>query len=178
MKKTKFKQRVKNARNAFFDDESFDTNNFLSFRTDDTFLQGEKSGDRASKNSRLETVLKQIFLFFPGTFVLYSLCMAFPIGLIGLAGMPRSGFVLIALLFLIATSMTWLGLGDVRKPKHFVIPASIISVGVFFGVIAGVLMSVSNQFHRLFFSDAYAFYIFPLALIVPFLAKGWVDKDS
>ena len=77
-------------------------------------------------------------------------------------------------LFLAATLMTWLGLGDVRKPKHLVIPASICSVGA----AAGVLFWASNYFHTFIHDDALPFYVFPLALIVPFLAKGWVDKDS
>ena len=183
MKKIKFKQRVENARNAFFDDESSDANDFLSFGTEDADLQSEKITDYAPKNISLETVLKQVFLFFPGTFVLYVLSMgftaAFIIKLTKPLGMnPRAGFVWMALLFLAAALMTWLGLGDVRKPRHVVIPASIIGVGMCFGAIAGVLMSVSNQFYRFFLNDAYAMYIFPLALIAPFLAKGWIDKDA
>ena len=176
-------QRIENARNAFFDEESFDTNNFLSFRMEDAHLQSEKFRDCTPKNNTLETVLKQVFLFFPGTFILYILSMAFTAVFITtftrqLRGNFLYELIFPASLFLAATLMTWLGLGNVRKPKHFIIPASIIGVGVFFGAIAGILMVVSNNFTRLIFENGLPFYIFPLALIVPFLAKGWVETDS
>ena len=181
MKKIKFKQRIENARNAFFDDKSFDTNSFLSLCDADSFLQNDEYADFTPKNGTLETILKQVFLFFPGTFVLYILSMGFTVMFISSFVRPSRmtlGYemVWIMLLFLAATLMTWLGLGDIRKPKHLIIPASIISVGVFFGAFAGVLITISNQLAKFIFSNAFPLYIFPIALIVPFLAKGWIDR--
>jgi hypothetical protein len=77
--------------------------------------------------------------------------------------------------FLASTLMTWLGLGDVRKPKHLVIPGSVISVGIFFGASVAV---ASEHFSRSIFINGYPLYFLPLALIVPFLAKGWVDRND
>jgi len=75
--------------------------------------------------------------------------------------------------------MTWLGLGDVRKLKHLVIPASIISVGIFFGtVVAFILLALPRYYERQLLGDSFLFYIFPLALIAPFVAKGWVDRTK
>ncbi len=183
MKRTKFKERVENARNAFFDDEDFDVNDFLSCRSQNEFLQSEEFEEIAPKNSILETILKQAFLFLPGTFLLYILSMGFTVmflsSFVNPSGMtPQLGFVWMLLIFLAATLMTWLGLGDVRKPKHLVIPASIISVGVILGMVGGILVMLSNEFERIVFNDAFPLYFFPLALIVPFLAKGWVDKKN
>ena len=72
MKKIKIKQRIENARNAFFDD-AYDTNDFPSFRNEAALLLNEKSENFTRKTSALETILKQVFLFFPGTLVLFSL---------------------------------------------------------------------------------------------------------
>lgn len=183
MKQTKFKERIENARNAFFDDESFDANDFLSHRNQNEFLQSAESGEIAPKISTVETILKQSLLFFPGTFILYILSAGFTIMFTSIftepSGMnPRFEFIWLSLVFLAATLMTWIGLGDVRKPEHFVIPASIAGVGVFFGAVAVALINLSNGFgiHR--FIDNLAFYLFPLALIAPFLAKGWVDRKN
>ena len=183
MKKIKFKERVENARHAFFDDEDFDVNDFLICRSQNELLQSKESEEIAFGIGTLETVLKQVLLFFPGTFFLYILSMGFTvmflISFFEPSGMtPQLGTIWLLLIFLAATLMTWLGLGDVRNPKHFVIPASIISVGVFFGTVGGILVILSNQFKNIIFSDAFLLYLFPLALIVPFLAKGWIDGKN
>ena len=183
MKKIKIKQRVKNATNAFFADEDATENNLEIFRNEADFWHEKKPLDFSHKSGTMETILKQVFLFFPGTFVLYILSMGFTVMFISAFVRPmglssRFEMVWLMLLFLATTLMTWLGLGDVRKPKHFVIPASIISVGVGLGVLYSVLMTMP-QYGRPFFRDAFPiFYIFPLALIVPFLAKGGVDRND
>jgi hypothetical protein len=178
--KIKIKQRIENA--AFFADENTGENNLESFRNETNIWEEKKSSDFPRKSNNLETILKQVFLFFPGTFILYILSMGFTVMFISTFVRPsgmtlRFGMVWIMLLFLAATLMTWLGLGDVRKPKHLVIPASIISVGIVFGTLVSVLITIPF-YGRLFFRDAFPLYVFPLALIVPFLAKGWVDRKN
>lgn len=180
MKKTKIKQRFSNAVDAFFADENSTENNLESFGNKTSFWQSENSLDQPYKSSKFETILKQVFLFFPGTFVLYILSVGFTAMLISMLVTPsamslRFGIGWVMLLFLASTLMTWLGLGDVRKPKHFVIPASIISLGAITGAFTFVLMTIPH-YGRIFFRDSFPFYVFPLALIVPFLAKGWVDR--
>ena len=182
MKQTKFEERVENARNAFFEDEPFDVNDFLSRTNQNEFLQSAESEEIAPKISTLETIAKQVLLFFPGTFVLYILSLGFTVAFIGSFIRPtgmtlRFDLIWILLTFSAATLMTWLGLGDVRKAKHFVIPASIISVGVVVGVIVAALITIPF-YGRLFFRDSFPMYVFPLALVVPFLAKGWIDRKN
>jgi hypothetical protein len=181
MKKIKIKQRIENARNAFFADETFDTNDFPVFRNEAALLQDEKSENFTRKTSALETILKQVLLFFPGTLVLFFLSIVSTVSSISMfvnpSGLiPRYRLVSYMAVFLAATLMTWLGLGDVRKPKHLVIPASIITVGVIYGAVAGALMAISPQFGRTIFYNFHPLNLLPLALIVPFLAKGWVDR--
>jgi hypothetical protein len=180
MKKIKIKQRIENARNAFFDD-AYGTSDFPSFRNETAFLRNEKSEDFTRKCSSVETILKQVFLFFPGTLVLFFLSMLFTVSSISVFAntlelIPRQRLVSYMAVFLAATLMTWLGLGDVRKPKHLVIPASIITVGVIYGAVAGALIAISPQLGRTIFYKFDPVYLLPLALIVPFLAKGWVDR--
>lgn len=181
MKKTTFRQRISNARNAFFDDETFEAHESLSFIKQNENLQYSESEDISQQNSVLETILKQIFFFFPGTFILYILSLVLTIGLIDVIFGPSriilgiQDFAGISAVFSAAILMAWLGLGDVRNPKHFVIPASIIIVGIFFGAVAAI---ASNHFSRSIFINGYPFYFLPLALIVPFLAKGWVDGKT
>ncbi len=179
MKKTKLKECYETNLNSFFADDFFDADDFLSRRNHEEFLQTAESEDFAPKISPLETILKQVFLFFPGTFFLYILSAGFTIMFLNSSVMaPRFGIVWLMPLYLAAILMTWLGLGDLKKLKHLVIPASIVGVGVFFGAFATILMTFLNEFVMHKFIDNLAFYLFPLALIVPFLAKGWVDKKS
>ena len=184
MKKTKIKRRFENAAAAFFADESLSENNLENYRTETGLREAENSSGLNQKNSSLETILKQVFFFLPGTFILYGLSIGFTVMFISAlanrpAMTPRFEMIWLGMIFLAATLMTWLGLGDVRKLKHFVIPASIIGVGATVGaVIAFVLFAMPFYLRRFVLGDSFPMYIFPLALIVPFLAKGWVDRKS
>lgn len=175
---------MENAFAAFFADESSNENNLESFRNVNDLWRTGNSSAVAPKISKLETILKQVFLFFPGTFVLYVLSMGFTViffsTFVKPSGMtPRFETGWMAMIFLAATLMTWLGLGDVRKLKHLVIPVSIMSVGLFLGTIVGfILLALPSYYVRQILGDSFLFYIFPLALVVPFLAKGWVDRKS
>ena len=74
--------------------------------------------------------------------------------------------------------MTWHGIGNLRKPKHFIIPVSIIITGFVLGAVSGLMSVLFHQLRSLIWNDAYPLYFLALALIVPFLAKGWVDGTS
>lgn len=176
MKKVKIKERFENAVDAFFDDEKLTENTALSFGTETHFYQKDSSKNSSEKFKGWVAFLKQAFLFLPGTFVLFFLSILFT----GLLMVVPPGNTKLRLLvafgvWLVAGLMTVLGLGDWRKPKYFLIPASIIS-------LAGTLAAVSilwNGFRGLVsLLDNYAIYFFPLALIVPFLVKGWLEKNE
>jgi len=184
MKKTKFKRRIANAFDAFFADENLGENKLETFRSEANLSRARKFEDSFQKNGTLETILKQVLLFFPGTFILYFSGMFLPVILVEFFTIRHRRisffeFLFVVCIILAATLMTWLGLGDVRKPKHFIIPASIFSIGVLWISIIGVLATVVRYFEGLFFlNKGLLICLFPLALIVPFLAKGWVDRDS
>jgi hypothetical protein len=182
MKNIKLKRRIDSAVDAFFAGENPVENNIERFRNESELWQGKKSFNVPQNSGALEKILKQIFLYFPGTFILYAMSLGFAVVFVSAYFRPsgvtmRFEMIWMMLLFLAAILMTWLGLGDVRKPKHLVIPASIIAVGVCVGAVVGVLITIPF-YGRLFFRDSFPFYILPLALIVPFLAKGLVDRKN
>ncbi len=178
MNETKIKQRFEKAFDAFFADENESENKFLSRADNPKSLQSE-TATASLTSAAFKNLIRQIVFFFPGTFLLYYLsigisaflAIAFSTNSKRVSFGEITGF---ACLFLAAVLMTWLGLGDVRKPKHFVIPASIICVGIFSGVILVALSALS--YFTVPALGNLSLYIFPLALIVPFLAKGLVDR--
>ena len=175
MNETKIKQRFENAFNAFFAEENLHECNSLN-RTSNAGLLREEAA-RPFQSDAFKNLIKQIVFFFPGTFILYSLSIVLTaVFARGAKGISFSECVSFACLFLAGILMTWLGLGDVRKPSHCVIPVSIICVGIFSGAIIGLMVAVN--YLTGFFSENLPLYIFPLALIAPFLAKGLVDRNS
>ena len=74
--------------------------------------------------------------------------------------------------------MPWVGLGDLKNKKHLAIPSSIILSGIIIGVIVNLTENISSISRGIANDFGYAIWLFPIALIVPFLAKGWVDKKA
>ncbi len=179
MSETKTEQRFKKALDAFFADENADENNFLSRANDADVLRNETTTAFQEKHAALFNLLKQIVLFFPGAFVLYIVSFAFSAFTVNNpfnATIPRGRLFWVLCWFLAGIFMTWRGIGDWRDPKHLVIPASIISTGIVLGTFSGILSLFSERLQNIIFSDAFPLYLLPVALVVPFLAKGLIDK--
>jgi hypothetical protein len=179
MNETKLKQRIENAIDAFFDNGISTESNSLTFGNESGSLRNQISEIFVEKADFLVKILKQVFFFFPSTFVLFIVSFAFTVISINNpinATMPEGRIYWIILWFSAAVFMSWFGLGDLRKSKHFVIPASIIGTGFVVGAISGILSFVFPQLQNMIFGGAYPLYLFPLALVVPFLAKGLADK--
>lgn len=166
MKKTKIEQRINNAINAFFANEQENLGeNSLTLANDSAILKQEAAAKLNEKGDFLVKILKQVFLFFPGT--LYLFFGTFSILAFDFLWNP---FTIIAV-FLIGSFLTIFGIGNLKNPKHLVIPLYIVAVAIlaflFFSTIGG-LKSVFE----------YGIYFFPLALVVPILAKNLVDKTN
>lgn len=173
MKKTKIKQRFANAADAFFADENSSEENLIGFFGNSDVLRNEFSNDLPTKADIAFKVFKQVFLFLPGTFILYFLTIVFTGFLVLRPPIFAESNVYYGLSVMIVSAlMTFFGLGDWRKLEHFSIPLSIVFLGVILGFAGSVLFGLEKF---LFFVDRCVIYFFPLALIVPFLAKGWVD---
>jgi hypothetical protein len=176
MKKTKIKQRFSNAADAFFANEDLNDNNLIGFSNDSNILRNEHSADLPSKADVAFKIFKQVFLFLPGTLLLFFLTIVFTGFLVLRPPIFAESNVAYGLsVMLVSALMTFFGLGDWRKLEHFSIPLSIIILGTVLG-FAGSLLFGLERF--IFFVDRYVIYFFPLALIVPFLAKGWVHEKN
>lgn len=167
MKKTKIKQRFKNAANAFFEngEEKYGENS-LSFTGDSGLLKQEKAAPFSKKGDVLVKILKRTFLFLPGVFYLFFGTMSvFTFELI------RENPLAVLAAFLIGSFMTIFGIGNLRNPKHLAIPLSIVTVGI-------AAFSFFSMLGKSKYVFEYGIYFFPLALIVPFLAKEFADRTG
>lgn len=174
MSKAKIKERFGNAVNAFFDDEKLCNNTSLISPNDSSKFNFDETESFADKYKNPIKLLKQIFLFLPGAFLSFFMSVAFTGFIILRPSMGGENHLYLAIFITIASAfMTFLGLGDWRNPKHLVIPISIIGLSIILGVVGSITHGVDN-FPQ--FIDHYAANFLPLAFILPFLAKGWVDK--
>ena len=167
MKKTKIKQRIENARNAFLDDEILTKNDSISFVRDYDVLRKEISGVAVEKSDASCKILKQTLLFFPGTFLLWSSTLALSFNYF--VWQPQN---FLKIFFLIGGGLLMIGgIGDLKNPKHLAIPFSGIAICALPFIIS--LFTTGQSFLM-----GEAVYFFPLVLVVPFLAKGLVDRNS
>lgn len=166
MKKTKIQQRVKNAVNAFFDNDAEDFGeNGLSYARDSALLKQETAAALDEKGDVLVKILKRTFVFLPGALYLFF-------GTLSVFSFDffRHPMTILAV-FLIGSFLTIFGIGSLKNPKHLAIPLSIVAVGI---ITFGLFSTLGN----LRFVFEYGIYFFPLALIAPFLAKSLVDKTD
>lgn len=87
-------------------------------------------------------------------------------------------FAFIGLIILVGTLLTWFGLGDLKNRKHLVIPASLLVTGAVGGAIVKIAAKFSDLADRMLDDFTYLIYLLPLALIIPILAKGIVDRKT
>jgi hypothetical protein len=165
MKKTKIEQRIKNAVEAFFETDRENIEQGLSLASDSALLKEEAATRFNEKGDRLIKILKRAFAFFPGVFYLFF--GTFSILAFDLLWNPLT----ITAVFLIGSFLTIFGLGNLKNPKHLVIPLSIVAVAL----LAFSLFSFFGSLKSVF---EYGIYLLPLALIAPFLVKSLVDKTD
>ncbi len=179
MKEVKLKERLANAYAAFFEDEKFDDNESLNLTAHETNSPLEKPPFLSDTTKTVFNIFKQIFLFLPATFLLFFMSIVFTALFLlrPFEGAPgrRGIFFLPLIVFLITAFTTVLGLGNWREPKHYLIPLSIISLGIVLGVFGSVFWG--NTGFGYFLKNVVPYFI-PLAFIVPVLVKGWVDKND
>lgn len=147
---------------------------------DSRAIIGNRAAAPADESSPLGTYLKQAFLFLPGTFLLFFISLGSALAVTDPT--ENNVFSKLSLLIyavgLLSFFMTWFGFGDIKNKKHLVIPGSIIVSGA----ILGLLVRLSAPFfwlaERMIDDFGYAVLLFPIGLIAPVLAKGWVDRKS
>ncbi len=168
MKKDELKDKFSNASDAFFS-HCEPINEEIGFTHVGQLDRSTASGYESSGNSPIFSFIRQALLFFPATFVLWIIAGEFTYMLL----MGSNPFQLFPITILTVVSfLALLGLGDPRRLKDYVIPASIISVGV----LAAFLTWLTNW--DSFRPDQYGMLFFPVALVAPFIAKGLVDRGD
>lgn len=184
MKKVETEPKSETSYTSFFETESSAGNQNLDFINKHEILNNE-----SIKPNPLLKLLKQIFFFLPGAFLLYLISFIGTIILIysfsaqgsieifGIRSVPLQ-MLIFSIIASLGAFMTWFGLGDLNNKRHLTIPTSIIItsgiialISIFFGDVLGFagLFDVMNY---------YFIYLFPLVLIVPVLVKGWVDGKT
>lgn len=188
MRKVKLDIKSENSAAATFDRKNPDEKEALIFAGSAKMSEIKKDEGFADEHKPLVSILKQLFLFLPGTFLLFfmsfgSAIIAMEIVLFRrpLETLPDDfpvQFALIASIIVLGTLMTWFGLGDIKNRKHFAIPASVMISGAIIGVVVKAAASLSDLADRLLDNFSYLIYLLPLALIIPILAKDIVDRKT
>ena len=184
MKKAAFKTKIEDKFDAFFDNEHASANAALQNFDNNTIPSVSEKETFAFAHNPWANFLKQALLFFPGTFILFYVSLATS-GLITelLKGSDRHfifepQLIFIYLFAFLSTFSTWFGLGDLKNKKHFVIPGSIILSGAVIGVAVVLTENLFWLSKKIIVDFGYAVWLFPIGLIVPFLAKSLVDRKS
>ena len=188
MRKTKLGTKAEKSADAFFERENFDENAALSSIKSAGVLELEKENALTDAHKSFINRLKQVFFFLPGTFLLFFVSFGATIIFMEVVVYRRAfetlpddfpfQFALIGLIALLGTLIAWFGLGDLKNRKHFAIPASLIVTGALIGAFVKATASLSDLADRMLDDFSYLIYLLPLALIIPILAKGIVDRKT
>jgi len=178
MREVKTENRAEKSFDSFFEAEN---------QTLDLANSSEISANQAFTENPLLNLLKQVFLFLPGTLLLYLIGFIGTIVLIdsffvsesreifGITSAPLQ-MILFGIIILFGTFMTWFGLGDIKNKKHIAIPTSILLTGGILAAISKILGDVFGFTGFFEMMNYYFIYLFPLVLIVPVLVKSWIDR--
>ena len=188
MRKLKLDTKSEKSADTFFDNENPDKNEILSFVNSANILELEKEKGFIDEHKSLIKLLKQVFLFLPGTFLLLFTSYGAAIIFMEIVVYRRAfetlpddfpfQFALMGLLICLGTLMTWLGLGDLKNRKHLAIPASLMVAGAITGATVKATAKISDFADRMLDDFSYLIYLLPLALIIPILAKSIVDRKT
>lgn len=187
MRKVKLDSQCPKSDEAFFEFENPIENKALNFAKCGRALKFEEISS-ANAPALLITFLKGIFIFLPGTHLLFYTSFGTTLVFLEMTIYRRkielmldnflSQFSLLGLMVFLGILMTWAGLGDPKNRKHFIIPASLIVTGATLGMLARVVASLSDFADRMLNDFTVQIYLFPLALIVPTLAKSFTDRQT
>ncbi len=188
MRKVKLNIESEKSANASFDSENPDENEALSFAGSAKMSEIKKDEGFADEHKPFVNILKQVFLFLPGTFLLFFMSYGAAIIFMEIVVYHRPvetlpndfplQFALIGLIVILGTSMTWFGLGDIKNRKHFAIPVSLMITGAIIGAVVKATANIFDLADRMLDDFSYLIYLLPLALIIPILAKTIVDRKT
>lgn len=184
MREAEVKTESKDAFESFFETEHVYENAALQNFVNKTAFSKRENEIFAPGRRAYPDFLRQALLFFPGTFILFYVSLATGGVITELLKNSDRQFIFepqlifVYLFAFLSILFTWLGLGDLKDKKHFVIPGSIILSGALVGIAVSLTENIFWLSKKIIVDFGYAIYLFPVALIVPFLAKGWVDRKT
>ena len=183
MKEVKLDERTEKTTNYFFEEESpIETSAPLNFSNGAKMFELKDETVSPDKYKSYFDFFKQALLFFPGTFILFYVSLATAGVLTDLLKNSDRHFIFepqlifVYLLGFLSVFFTWFGVGDLKNKKHFVIPGSIILSGAIIGAAVSLTDDIFWLSRKIIVDFGYAIYLFPVGLIIPFLAKAWVDR--
>ena len=188
MKNFKLDTKSEKPAGAFFEDAKPEKKEALSFIDGAQVPETGRDEGGAVEVNPVVNLLKQLCFYLPGTFLLFFTSYGAAIIFMEIvvyrrpfATLPDDfplQFALIGLIALLGTLMTWFGLGELKNRRHFAIPASLMLTGAVIGAAVKAAAGVFGLADRMLDDFGYLIYLLPLALIIPVLAKGVVDRRT
>ena len=164
MRKTKFEDRIDNAVNAFFDAEPDRSRLAMTYTGYDASLVADERPFTVKADKWLN-ILREIFMFGPGTFALFYLTVTYAFNF------PGVGTNLYTYVF--AIFLTYAGSGSIRNLRNLAVPASIIALA--FAIVSISTMVLGHDVAADYFWNS--IYLLPFVLVVAKLVQSWVgDK--
>ena len=165
VKETKLKERLDKAAAAFWDESEKSHSEFEMTSVEDRAFQ--KTERTSGINfGKIFSLLKQIFLFLPGTFITFYMWMGAMIFGLPIKALPLYlGFQAFASLLMV------LGIGKVRNSKHWLIPLSVVMAGLLIGLIPNIFPFTVGFFSLI----KNVIFLFSIALITGVLTKNLVE---
>lgn len=168
MSKIKLDDRIESAMNAFFETEPDRSQFALTYTGNDTALVADKA-TFAEKADKWIGILREIFMFGPGTFILFYMTLTV-IFFYPTVGISFQGFMT----FFFGLFLTYAGSGSIKNIKNLAVPATVIAMAV--AVVLFSSLFVGKEKSDLYFW--YSIYLLPNVLIAAKLVQGWVSDKK
>lgn len=170
----KVKEKVKSFYDKFFEVDEVVPEQKLSFAYEGGIDRVEEDKEFPSEVKIAFRVLKQIFLFFPGAFLLNLIGGGLTyFWLVGKELSLKPITWEVTMISLLSTFLVILGIGDIKRIKDVILPVSVLFIGSIAGFTA-YLFTEQGDFGMV---NKYILAFTPLALVMPFIAKFLIDKD-
>ena len=171
MKKTTLTEDSYNNYQMFFDEEDFTPNQMTI--SEESSLQNNSSSEEASFLDKFLTVVKWIFLYFPGVSAIHFIMVG-----MALLFFYDGWFIELLLgtlgIFAVSTFMIMLGIGKLRDLKYLKVVLSVLLTSSLMAILYGVLaVFIAGDFFGFF-----AKITLPLTLLVGYLVKTNIDGEK
>ena len=171
MKPTKIKQRVANAVDAFFADETFSPGQ-IAVREHDFDLQNRNGDDSESVSFSFWAFAKCLFFYVPGVSLLYFVTLFLTyVSFTQIEDVRHFSFAFFWLGF--GTFLMMFGIGKLANLKYLKVVAAVLVAS--FAVAFSFLFALGEMKGK-FFGDS--LYFLPIIILVGYLTKKRIDREE